>query len=110
VTLSSEAIKPVALSIVELCLGEAGQSVSQSVSQLVEDSVKYNKISFIAACLKGLGLILRHFWAWLCLTNAAKLLKRKCETGFWVIFLGSKSQTSMILNLQLLPYCMILFN
>ena len=46
---------------------------------------------------------------WLCRTNTAKLLYRKCEAGFWVIFLGRKPQTSMIPNpnIQLLLHCMI---
>jgi len=35
-------------------------------------------------------------------------LKRKCETGFWVIFLGWIPQTSMIPNIQLLQYCMMI--
>ena len=37
VTLSSEEIKPVALSIVEACLAEG---ISQSVSQLIENSIR----------------------------------------------------------------------
>jgi len=48
----------------------------------------------------GLGLIWGHFRAWQCLTNAAKLLFRKCEAGFWVILLGRKPQSTMIPNMQ----------
>ena len=83
----------VALSIVELCLAEG-----------IKNSVKYNFFwNFIVTCW-SVGLIWRHFWAWLRLTNAAK---QKCEAGFWVILLGRKPQTTMIPNIQLLPYCKI---
>jgi len=80
VTSSSKEIKPIVLSIVELCL------------HLAEDR-KFRKFKFYNL-LEGS----QHFG--LGLTNAAKLLKRKCEAGFWVILFSRKSQTPMILIIQ----------
>ena len=59
-TSNSEEIQPIALTIVELCLTE-----------LVENSVKQKK--FYEVCWKGLRLVQRHLWAWLCVTNTSKL-------------------------------------
>jgi len=72
-TSSSEEIKPIALSIVELCLVEG---ISKLVNQLVENN------NF----LEGFRVDQKTFLAWLCLTNTARLLKRKCKGGYWVIF------------------------
>jgi len=46
--------------------------------------------------MKGLGLIWRHFWAWLSLTNAPKVPENKYQAGFGVIILGQNPQTFMI--------------
>ena len=64
----------------------------QSDSQSVEKSVKY----FITIQYKGLELIWRHFWAWLCLTNAVMLSESKYLADFLVGFLGKKPQTLLI--------------
>ena len=40
---------------------------------------------------KYFRLLWRHFWAWLYLTNAAKMSWRYCEAGFGVIFSTRKS-------------------
>ena len=45
---------------------------------------------FITIRWKGLGLIWRHFWAWLCLTDTLKLSESKYQAGFGVI-MGPKS-------------------
>ena len=45
---------------------------------------------------KGLGLIWKHFWAWLSLTNAPKVSESKYQAGFGVIILGQNPQTFMI--------------
>ena len=76
-TSNSEKIKPVALAIIELCLSEA---ISYSVSQSVENSVKYffffklrsNLLKAFQVNLKvSLGLV-----------NTASSLSRKIEAGF----------------------------
>ena len=44
----------------------------------------------------GLGLIRRHFWAWLSLTNTPKVSESKYQVGFGVIISGQNPQTFMI--------------
>jgi len=88
VSLSAEEIKPVAISIVELCLVE-GISVSQLVENLLE----------------GLRVDLNIF---LRLAMPNQYYQPVCEAGFWAIFWAKTPNTSMIPNIQLLPYCMIL--
>ena len=46
-TSNSEKFKPVALAVIELCLSEG---ISQSVTQSVENSVKYIFLNFVATC------------------------------------------------------------
>ena len=57
-TSNSEEIKPVALTEVELCLAEC---ISQSVSQLVENSVIYK---FFRNLLEGFRVCLKTFLGW----------------------------------------------
>ena len=46
--------------------------------------------------MEGSRIDLRHFWAWLSLTNTPKVPESKYQTGFWVIILGQNPQTFMI--------------
>ena len=39
---------------------------------------------------------MQRFWAWLCLTNTAKLSERKYQAGFGEMILGQNPQTFMI--------------
>jgi len=34
------------------------------------------------------GFLVDHFWAWLHLTNPAKMSQGKYQAGFWMIFWG----------------------
>ena len=102
---SSEEIKPIALSIIYLCWLKA------SVTYLVENSEKkVNFKNFYSNLLEGLGLIWRHFWAWLCLTNTAKLLKRKCEVYFWMIKDDLVPDTTQVLSVSSLLHLKCLVN
>ena len=42
------------------------------------------------------GFRIRHFWAWLCLTNALKLSESKYQAGFGVIIWDQNPLTFMI--------------
>ena len=79
-------------------LGWKYQWVSEGVSQHNRWNRKIFKIH--KNFLKGLGLLWRHFWAWLSLTNTHKLFWRKIEAGFQVIFWAGKALFFMIPNIQ----------
>ena len=59
-TLISEKIKPVALAVLESCLSEG---VSKYASQLVANKKFLELYNYL------MEVDLRHFWAWLCLSN-----------------------------------------
>ena len=75
--------------------------VSKQVSKASKQASKVSKSdrkmhcirNFITIWWKSLGLIWRHFWAWLYLTNPLKLSESKYKDGFWDDNLGSKSPT-----------------
>ena len=46
--------------------------------------------------MDGFRIDLRHFWAWLCLTNTPKLSESKYQAGFGVMILGQNPLTFMI--------------
>ena len=62
--------------------------------------------NFITTQYKGLELIWRHFWAWLCLTNAVMLSESKYLADFLVGFLGKKPKPCW--SLYILPYYMMI--
>jgi len=45
--------------------------------------------------MEGFRIYLKTFWAWLCLTNAPKLLESKYQTGFGVIIWDQNPVTFM---------------
>jgi len=67
-----QTVKPVALFIVGYAWLKA--SVRKKIT---------NILKFYRNLLESFW---KHFWAWLCLTNAVKLLWEKCEVGFRVTF------------------------
>ena len=83
-------IKPIALVAIELP-ALISKWASKSVSQSVENLTKFLKSAELF-----LGLIWRHFWDQLYLTNTDKQSKGKILAGFWVIMTLWKPQTFMI--------------
>ena len=70
--------------------------------------IKWSKqlSNFISIWWKGIGLIWRHFWAWLYLTNTVQLSEFKYWAGLGVIFLGQNLLTFMIpIYCTVLLYC-----
>ena len=55
--------------------------------------------------MEGLRVDLKTFLCLAMPNQYCQTIKKEYEAGFWVIYLGWKLQTSMIPNIQLLPYC-----
>ena len=80
--LNSEKIKPVVLVIIKLHLPEGiRQLVSRKFQLKKQTKTIYSE---------RLGLYLRHFWAWLYLTNTTNMPVWYCQAGFWVITVKPK--------------------
>ena len=83
------------------------KALVSKVSQSVEKSTKYETFKIHNYLM---GLIWRHFWAWLCVTNARKLAESKYQAGFGVIILSQNPLTFVIPIYITWYYCSDPFN
>ena len=101
---NSEKIKPVALAVIKLHLSEG---ISQSVTQSVENSVKYFFFKFRNNLLKAFRIDLKACLSLVYLTNTASS-SRKIEAGFWAMLFCGPRLLLCGPYYTVLSYCMIL--